>query len=116
MLKRNYLTAKLEETEAIHEGLGKAMHTTLMSKEDFGGPISFLNYTILDPNATIGLHKHGNDQEIYMFLEGTGKMTVNDEECTVIPGDIVVNPPYGTHGVVNSPDGKMTILVWEVRN
>jgi len=115
MLKQNYLTSKLEETSAIHDGLGKAMHATLMGKEDFQSAISFLNYTILEPDATIGLHKHGNDQEIYMFLEGNGVMTVNDEEFPVIPGDIVVNPPYGTHGVINGSERKMAILVWEVK-
>lgn len=115
MLVRNYLTIGMSETEAIHDGIGKAMHATVFSRDDFKSGISFLNYTILAASASIGLHTHGDDEEIYMVLEGNGKMTVNGETRDVASGDIIVNPPFGTHGLANGPDGDMRLLVWEVR-
>jgi uncharacterized cupin superfamily protein len=115
MLVRNYLTIGLSETEAMHDGIGKAMHATVFGRDDFKSGISFLNRTILAAGSSIGLHTHGDDEEIYMVLEGNGKMTVNGEIRDVTSGDIIVNPPFGTHGLENGPDGDMRLLVWEVR-
>jgi mannose-6-phosphate isomerase-like protein (cupin superfamily) len=115
MLVRNYLAIGLSETEAIHDGIGKALHATVFSRDDFRTGISFLNHTILAAGSTIGLHTHGDDEEIYMVLEGNGVMTVNGETRVVTSGDIIVNPPFGSHGLENGSGGEMRLLVWEVR-
>lgn len=115
MLVRNYLSIEMLETEAIHDGVGKAAHATVFSGNDFKTGIGFLNHTILAAGSSIGQHTHGDDEEIYMVLEGNGKMTVNGEIRDVVPGDIIVNPPFGNHGLENGPDGDMRLLVWEVR-
>lgn len=115
MLVRNYLSIEMLETEAIHDGIGKAGHATIFSGEDFKTGIEFLNHTILAAGSSIGLHTHGDDEEIYMVLKGKGRMTVNGETRDVVSGDIVVNPPFGTHGLENGSEGEMQLLVWAVR-
>ena len=64
--------------------------------------------------TTIGLHKHGNDEELYIILEGTGVMHVDGEDKAVTAGDIIVNKPFGVHGLENNSEEDLKILVLEV--
>ncbi len=114
MMVRNYLTTPLEDVDKIHDGIGTAQHVSLFTREDFKTNIRFLNYTVLPAGVTIGLHPHGEDEELYMVLEGDGVMTVNGETQRVTSGDVIVNPPFGSHGIVNDSDKDMKLLVMEV--
>lgn len=113
---RNFLNAELEDLENCHKGVGTLKHTSLFKGSDFNTNIRFLNYTILPPDTTIGIHKHGNDQELYIILEGNGLMIVDGESRNVSAGDVIVNKPYGTHGLSNNSNEDLKILVMEVYN
>lgn len=41
-------------------------------------------------------------------------MTVNEEQQRVVKGDLILNPPGGTHGLSNDSDRDLCILVIEV--
>ena len=111
MAIRNFLDANLEDCAKIHDGVGILKHKTTFGGSDFETPVKFLNYTILPPNTTIGLHTHGNDEELYIVLEGNGLMHDEGEVKEVKPGDIIVNKPFGTHGLENNSDNDIRILV-----
>ena len=74
MIIRNFLEAKLSD-DCIHEGKGLCHHANILPADVFDAPIRFLNYTILPKGATFGAHKHGNDNELYIILEGSGHYT-----------------------------------------
>ena len=116
MNKQNFLTLPLEPLANCHDGEGVLRHATVFPREAFRTPISFMNYTILPPDTSIGLHTHGDDEEMYLLLEGSGEMEVNGERLPVTAGDVVVNPPFGTHALYNTSDADIRILVLEVRN
>jgi mannose-6-phosphate isomerase-like protein (cupin superfamily) len=113
---KNFLTSELEPMENCHEGVGTLKHVSLFTNSEFGTNIRFINYTILPPGTTIGLHEHGDDEEMYIILEGNGIMTVDEEKREVHAGDIVVNRPFGTHGLENNSNEDLKILVMEVYN
>lgn len=113
MLVRNFLETPMQDEKNIHEGTGTAKHVNLFNAEDFATNIGFINYTILHAGSTIGLHTHGQDEELYMVLEGSGIMTVNGDNRRVTAGDIIVNPPNGTHGLVNDSECDLRLLVLE---
>lgn len=108
---RNFLEGNLEDCENMHDGIGVLKHKNLFKGSDFKTPIKFFNYTVLPPNTTIGVHTHGNDEELYILLEGDGKMIIDGEERTVCTGDIILNKPYGTHELINSSDKDIKMLV-----
>ena len=114
---RNFLETPLVD-ECIHEGEGLCRHATILPAEVFEAPIRFLNYTILPKGATFGAHKHGNDNEIYIILEGEGHYTCNGETVPCKVGDVLVNPPYATHALANDSgsDVDMRVLVIEGYN
>lgn len=57
-------------------------------------------------------HSH-DEEETFIFLEGTGRMHVDDETRDVGPGDVVYLPRFSTHCVVNDSDRPVSFLcVW----
>jgi mannose-6-phosphate isomerase-like protein (cupin superfamily) len=111
---RNFLNTTPKELKNCHDGVGTLPNVTLFEDRDFEANIRFLNYTVLPPDTSIGEHKHGNDQELYIILEGQGLMTTDGETKEVRAGDVIVNRPFGTHGLVNNGEENLRILVLEV--
>jgi mannose-6-phosphate isomerase-like protein (cupin superfamily) len=113
MIVRNYFEEH-GEYELLHGGEGKAKNVRVFSKEDFETNLNFIIYTELDPNASIGYHTHGENEEVYVILEGSGEMTVNGETRPVKPGDVLVNKMGWSHGLANTSELPLKILVFEV--
>lgn len=79
------------------------------------GAANFVDLTVMPPGTSIGVHTHGPaDEEIYVVVSGRGLMRLDDEEFAVGPGDVVVNRRRGTHGLVNTGEGELRLVVVEV--
>ena len=102
--------------ESVHGGEGLCKNSCVMESHEFETPLRFIYYTELPPNASFGVHKHGNDNEVYVVLEGNGTFTMNDETVPVKTGDLLVNKPFASHGLQNGGEGIMRVLVFEVYN
>jgi oxalate decarboxylase/phosphoglucose isomerase-like protein (cupin superfamily) len=53
-------------------------------------------------------HSHAGQEEVYIFVRGTGIMMVDDEKFRVTGGDIILIPDGAFHRVIN--DGDMDLL------
>jgi mannose-6-phosphate isomerase-like protein (cupin superfamily) len=111
---KNFLDEPLKPNENCHGGTGVLQHVELFKKDEFKSNLRFINYTILPPGTSIGEHKHGNNEEAYVILEGNGIMSLEDEKYDVKPGSVIINKPYGTHGLLNNGSKDMKVLVFEV--
>lgn len=111
---KNYLEAPLENLAHCHDGEGTLRHTELFNQSEFQSGLRFINYTILPPGTSIGLHQHGSDEEVYIVLEGSGLMSLNDKTYTVESGSVIVNSPYGSHALENTGKTDLKLLVFEV--
>lgn len=85
-----------------------------MSKEN---PIvRFVHDDILPPGSEFGVHEHSNSEmnveEWYLCLSGQGTMILDGEKVPFGEGDINVCRNGGSHGVINSGDKDMRILVF----
>ena len=112
MLVRNYLTMP-SKTESSHAGVGEVRNTFVYHRQDFDSPLRFVIYCEIDPGSSIGYHRHGANEEVYVILEGTGWMTVNSEAREVGPGDVLLNKPGWEHGLENRSSVPLKILVFE---
>ncbi|MCL2512604.1 MAG: cupin domain-containing protein [Oscillospiraceae bacterium] len=105
------------ETEYItapnHGGEGLARMSSVYRRAELDSPLSFINYTVLPPGASIGIHTHRDDEEVYVILEGTGIMEVDGAKIPVKAGDTVLNKPFGSHALYNGPGGDMRVLIFE---
>ena len=102
--------------EVIHDGIGLCNHAMVFGHDELQSPISFLNYTVLPVGATFGLHKHGDNNEFYVVLEGEGDYTSDGITERVTKGSIMVNPPFAVHGIKNTGSTELKVLVFEAFN
>ena len=113
MIIRNFLEAPYK-VQAVHEGKGVGKNAKVFSAEDFDTPLKFIYFTQMEPGASIGVHPHGENEEVYVVLSGSGIMTVNDESQPVKTGDIILNKPGWRHGIENTSDEPLKLFVFEV--
>jgi mannose-6-phosphate isomerase-like protein (cupin superfamily) len=56
----------------------------------------------LPPGASIGEHKHDQEVEYYIILEGKGTVKDNGVDVEVGPGDVVATGDGASHSIRNS--------------
>ncbi len=102
------------ERVCAHDGVGQIDFVRVFDSDAFRGPWNFVDYAVIPPGASIGRHTHGDDEEIYLVLEGSGEMFVDGKTFRVGAGDVIRNRPGGTHGLRNDTDRPLRIFVVEV--
>jgi mannose-6-phosphate isomerase-like protein (cupin superfamily) len=95
-----------------HDGIGQ-LQFKIVLEEELQSKISFLHFTILPPETSIGFHKHEDSEEIYIILKGSGEVIVNDEKHIVVQGDVILNRKGSSHGLKNINRENLEILVIE---
>jgi mannose-6-phosphate isomerase-like protein (cupin superfamily) len=108
----SFADAHFEDVVA-HEGEGEIRAARVMA-DGAGGGAEFIDLVIVPPGCTIGYHTHGDDEETYVILEGSGTMTVDGTSLAVAAGDVVVNRPGGTHGLRNTGTRALKLVVLDV--
>lgn len=111
---RNFLHAQKQVQDGSHDGRGAVDLYEIWGRADFESNVDFVDRVVIPPKSTIGYHKHGNNEEMYIVLSGEGTMTINGEPVTVKSGDMILNRAFGEHGLVNSSDANIDLLVIQV--
>jgi quercetin dioxygenase-like cupin family protein len=111
---RNFLSTR-SSLEVTHEGKGVVKNASLYDAADFSTNLRFIIYSELQPGTSIGYHTHENNEEVYVILEGRGIMTISGQTHEVRAGDVILNKPYGSHGLENNSDSDLKILLFEVQ-
>jgi mannose-6-phosphate isomerase-like protein (cupin superfamily) len=102
---------QLFENVVAHDGKGRIRTARVAEFGQFQG-FNFIDLTELPPGTSIGRHTHSEcDEEVYVIISGHGRMTADGEEFLVHPGDVIVNPAGGTHGLENTGDACLRIVV-----
>lgn len=70
-----------------------------------------LGLNCLEPGQRQDVHAHGDQDKFYFVVEGEGKFKVGEDEQTVNAGWTVWAPAGATHGVLNTGDQRLVILV-----
>ena len=96
-----------------HDGKGQIQVDRVVSRLPNPGCV-FIDLVVVPPESTIGNHQHRSDEEIYVVIEGHGRMTLGDRVVKVAPGDVVVNPPGGTHALQNRGGLPMRLVVVDI--
>ena len=60
--------------------------------------------TILHPGKETGGHNHSGQEEVYIFMRGSGKMIVGSETYIVKEGSVVLIPDGDFHIVWNTEE------------
>ncbi len=113
MIIRNFLEAP-GKVQSIHAGKGLGRNARVFEAADFDTALRFINYVEMEPGSSIGVHRHGDNEEVYVVLAGAGVMTVNHGRREVKTGDIILNKPGWEHGLENTSDQTLCLFVFEV--
>ena len=113
MIVRNFLETP-SKIQAIHEGIGRGKTTRVFNATDFDTPLKFIDYLEMEPGSSIGNHRHGENEEVYVVLSGGGVMVVNGERRVVKTGDVILNKPGWQHGLENTSQESLKLFVFEV--
>jgi len=112
-MKSNFYNTDLK-TIIAHNGEGSIRFSRIFDDESFQTNCHFVDYAIVPPSASIGIHRHDRSEEIYIVIAGSAQMTLNDTQIDVRPGDVIVNPVGGVHGLVNNSESEVQIIVVEI--
>lgn len=97
-----------------HNGRGVVRTVRVERGTDFRG-LNFIELTDIPPSNSIGVNRHGNqDEEIYVVIPGHGRVALGEREVEVGPGDVIVNPANGGHGLVNTGQEPLSLVVLDV--
>jgi mannose-6-phosphate isomerase-like protein (cupin superfamily) len=72
-----------------------------------------LSSTLLKANCSTNGHFHVGQEEIYFFVDGSGKMELDEEIIHFVAGDIVQIPNGAFHKVSAGPLGAYFVCVFD---
>jgi mannose-6-phosphate isomerase-like protein (cupin superfamily) len=96
-----------------HRGDGQIDSARVVA-DTAGGGAAWIDLVVVPPGCSIGEHRHGDDQETYVIVDGSASMVVDGSEIQVGPGDVIVNRPGGTHGLRNIGTDPLRLVVMDV--
>ncbi|HQL08063.1 cupin domain-containing protein [Oligosphaera ethanolica] len=89
-----------ETRENMKGGKGSVTLQHYFSKAEFGGQhIRVCAKLIIPPGASIGLHDHTGEDEVYIVLKGNGRVTDDGVVRDIHVGDAVLTGLGKSHGV-----------------
>ena len=81
--------------------------------DDFDSGIHFVHETIMEPGAWTGVHPHETSEEVYVFIEGNGRMMIDGNAVEVKAGDAVLTKVGSSHNLENTGDIPLRLIVVE---
>jgi quercetin dioxygenase-like cupin family protein len=101
----------LEETVA-HSGMGMVLAKRVLERDAADPSVRFLDLVEMPPGSTVGRHRHGADQEIYVAVSGHALIELDGCETLLGPGDVAVNRSGGVHAltVVGEESFRMVVV------
>jgi uncharacterized cupin superfamily protein len=97
-----------------HDGVGSIGFVRLSERFGLRGDWIFVDFASVPPGATVGLHEHAADEELYVVVRGAGVATTNGLDEPIEAGSVLVNPPHAVHGIRNVGTEPLEFVVLKV--
>lgn len=96
-----------QRREAMRGGAGAALLTP--ASKELPANARLFSEIRLAPGSSIGYHVHENETELFLFLEGEGRVMDDDTEALVYPGDAMAT--FSGHGHSVESVGKTDLVI-----
>lgn len=110
---RNLFRDLLRREASPHDGAGHVALFRAYERAADSPLVDLIHFVVVPPGATIGQHRHRDDNEYYVITQGTGVMHIDGRRVQVARGDVVANRPFGEHGLVNDSDEDLHAVVFK---
>lgn len=92
---------EIEIREKMRGGVG-SVQITHITKQSLPENARLIARLELEPGASIGLHEHFEETEVFYFIQGEGTLNDNGEIRTVKAGDAVLTGDGTAHSIENT--------------
>jgi quercetin dioxygenase-like cupin family protein len=82
----------------------------------FQTPRFFCDVYCFEPGQEQKGHVHGEQDKVYLVLEGQGTFSVGPDRRVLGPGEGTMAPAGEPHGVLNHTNGRLKVLVFVAPN
>ena len=90
-------------------GAGEVTVRHYLTPEEIKARTRLCAELILPPGASIGLHDHVDEDEIYLVQKGQGLMAEGAKEFTVAAGDAILTGQGASHSIKNTGAGDLVV-------
>lgn len=91
-------------------GQGKVEFKFLIPPEKLKGEAKMFNILTFEPGASLGLHDHTDNFELYYILEGSAHVDDNGTPVDVGPGDLIYTADGAKHSITATGDKPMKMI------
>lgn len=110
MLYRHSDEMVTQQIENMRGGQGVATVKHLLNADEMLGKGRLFAQNTLPPGASIGLHRHQGDIEVYYVLSGSGVYRNNDQSFPIGPGDLTQVDDQNQHSIENTGDVPLVFI------
>lgn len=104
----------LKHHPTMHQGHGNIAARMVWQHSDFRTHWFNVAHALIPPGHSIGYHRHQSIEELYVIINGSGRITVDDETEVVYAGDSIPNKLGGAHGLYNHTKENIELFVMAV--
>ena len=90
------------EVRNIRNGIGNVTVQHLFKKEEITARTRMCSRLTLPPGVSIGMHKHENEDELFIITRGTGLIDDGKIKVPVQAGDATLTGKGEAHAVINN--------------
>lgn len=94
-------TGTSEVRENMRGGKGIVRLEHYWSKGEMQPRMRLCARLVIEPGASIGTHRHEQEEEVYIVVRGRGRLSDGAETTEIGPGDTVLTGHGGEHAIEN---------------
>ena len=99
-----------EIKEQMRGGNGVVEMLHIFQDEELQGKARLCAKLTLKPGASIGIHEHKGEEEIFYIIKGVARVNDNGVFREVFAGDAILTGNGASHGVENIGDESLEII------
>lgn len=105
----------LTKVHRMHGGSGVIEWKRMAVGEMLFGDWQSVDYNRIKPGAASADHIQSRTEEIWFLVSGEGEASFDgDQTRQMLPGDLLITPQHGLHGMRNTGQDDLEVLVIEV--
>ena len=98
------------EVRNIRNGIGNITVQHLFKKEEITARTRLCSRLTVPPGGSIGMHKHENEDELFIITRGTGLIDDGKTKVPVQAGDATLTGRGEGHAVINNGQEPLEII------